>query len=127
MSLNQDDLIRNISGFSDEHLYALIGGSVHSEIVVPQSGHALVEQGKAFFKTFTAKLKDAVCESGGLRDQAGKVAKSQKEIAPIIVAWLMAQSNLGANITQVVAIYLSVLLSRVTLDAFCDGHRPAAR
>ena len=95
----------------------------------PQSGHVLVKQGKAFFRLFLKKLRGLICEKGGLRDQIAKIAstQTQKDLVPVITAWILARgpAGLGTDLTQVVAIYLAILLSRVTLEVCCHGYRRA--
>jgi len=128
MRTDLEDLIENIDAFSDEHLYALIGGSVEHGRTVPQGGHALVKRGKEFFDSFLEKFRDAICEKNGLRDQVKKVgsAQTQKAMIPVITTWIIARGGgSGAEITQVVAIYLAILIARVTLDTCCSGYRPA--
>ncbi len=126
MKTSDDDLIENINSFSDEHLYALLGGSIETGRVAPQSGHVLAERGKAFFHLFLKKFRGAICEKDGLRDQIVKIGglQSQKALVPVMTGWVMARggANVGSELTQVAAIYLAVLLSRVTLDALCHGY-----
>jgi hypothetical protein len=123
-----EDLIENIDGFSDEHLYALIGGSVEPSRSVPQSGLALVEKGKEFFQAFLEKFRGAVCEKDGLRDQVKKVGsvQTQKAMIPVVTAWIIARGGgAGMQITQVVAIYLAILMVRVTQDTVTHRYQPA--
>jgi hypothetical protein len=128
MKTTLDDLIKNISEFSDEHLYALLGGSLETSKVAPQGGHVLVKRGKEFFRLFLKKFRGAICEKGGLRDQVSKIVSKQTktDLVPVITAWILARgASLGPEVTQVVAIYLAILLSRVTLDVYCDGFKQA--
>lgn len=129
MKLTLDDLIENVGGFSDDHIYAMLGASVETGKVTSQSGHLLVKRGKAFFRLFLKKLRGAICEKGGLRDQVAKTSstQTQKDLVPVIMAWILGRGDagLGVAVTQVVAIYLAILLSRVTLDVCCHAYRHA--
>ncbi|HEY2337416.1 MAG TPA: hypothetical protein VGI18_08655 [Burkholderiales bacterium] len=128
MKLDLDDLIENLDTFSDDHLYALIGGSLEKNRTVPQGGFALAEGGRKFFDTFVQQFRGAICENGGLRDQVKKVASAQTQRAmiPVITTWVVARGGAaGLEITQVVAIYVAILMARVTLDTLCHGYRAA--
>jgi len=125
MKVELEDLIENLDGFSDEHLYALIGGSVEAASASPQSGHTLAKRGRKFLEHFLAKFRDAICEKDGLRDQVRKIGgvQAQKAMIPIVTAWIIARGGSGMEIGQVVAIYLAILITRSGLDACCDEQK----
>jgi hypothetical protein len=126
--LDIEDLIENLDSFSDDHLYALIGGSVEKGSTAPAGGFVLTKRGREFFDTFVDKSRGAICEKGGLRDQVKGVAsvQTQKAMIPVITTWVVARGGAaGMEIAQVVAIYIAILMTRITLDTVCHGYRAA--
>jgi len=119
-----DELIANVSHHDDEFLYYLLGSATTGELVQPQSAGQASATGKQFFEKFKKQLKKVICSKDGPYEQFVKGMAKEKDLPKLVVIAILAGAPAisGIVVTNIIAVYVAMLLVRSGLAAYCEGY-----
>ncbi len=117
-----DKLIEESSSYDQDYLYFLLG-SVTGRKFQPQSDKEAQDVGKGFFEKFKEQFRVTICSKGGPYEQFVKGMVTKKDLPKFIaIAILGGASALGGVlITNLIAVYLALLVVQTGLATYCDG------
>jgi hypothetical protein len=119
-----DQMLRAASNHAPEYLYYLLGSQLLGGNFQVQSAGDVAERGKSFFQKWREEFRKLICSKGGVYEQFVKGTITAKDLPKLVAVAILAGSATigGVVISELIAVYLSVLVVQAGIAAFCDGY-----
>ena len=120
-----DRMMQDASKHDTEFLYYLLGSQVIGKEFQPQNAGDAAEAGKGFFKRWHEEFQQVICKKGGVYEQFVKGMVTKKDLPKFVaIAILTGNPSIGGVlVTELIAIYLGLLVFQTGIAAYCAGYK----
>jgi hypothetical protein len=117
--------IARASGYEEAYLFYLVGSLVTPDYQT-QSAGKVQDVGKSFFERFGSELRREICGKSGPYQALSKGLVAEKDLPKLAaIAILTGIPTLGGmTVTYGIAAYLSLIIVKAGLGAYCAGEKP---